>query len=42
MTQTDLIRRLAADLPVTAASFIVTVYGDVVVPRGGGFLGEVL
>lgn len=34
MTQTDLIQRLAADLPVTAGAFIVTVYGDVVVPRG--------
>lgn len=34
MTQTDLIPRLMADLPITAGSFIVTVYGDVVVPRG--------
>lgn len=34
MSQTDLIQRLTADLPVTAGSFIVTVYGDVVVPRG--------
>ena len=34
MRQTDLIPRLTADLPVTAGSFIVTVYGDVVVPRG--------
>lgn len=34
MSQTDLIPRLCADLPITAGSFIVTVYGDVVVPRG--------
>ncbi|MCZ0960719.1 PaaX family transcriptional regulator [Paracoccus benzoatiresistens] len=34
MTQTDLIQRLTVDLPITAGSFIVTVYGDVVVPRG--------
>ncbi|SNR46801.1 PaaX family transcriptional regulator [Paracoccus sediminis] len=34
MSQTDLIPRLTADLPITAGSFIVTVYGDVVVPRG--------
>ena len=34
MTQTDLIQRLTAGLPITAGSFIVTVYGDVVVPRG--------
>ncbi|WP_207102299.1 PaaX family transcriptional regulator C-terminal domain-containing protein [Paracoccus shandongensis] len=34
MTPTPLIQRLTADLPVTAGSFIVTVYGDVVVPRG--------
>ena len=34
MSQTDLIQRLTADLPITAGSFIVTVYGDVVVPRG--------
>lgn len=34
MTQPDLIQRLTADLPITAGSFIVTVYGDVVVPRG--------
>lgn len=29
------IEQVMRDLPVTAASFIVTVYGDVVVPRGG-------
>jgi len=34
MPQTDLIQRLTAGLPITAGSFIVTVYGDVVVPRG--------
>lgn len=34
MTQTDLIFRLTAELPITTGSFIVTVYGDVVVPRG--------
>lgn len=34
MSQTDPIARLMADLPVTAGSFIVTIYGDVVVPRG--------
>lgn len=34
MSQTDLIQRLTAGLPITAGSFIVTVYGDVVVPRG--------
>lgn len=34
MTQTNLIQRLTDGLPITAGSFIVTVYGDVVVPRG--------
>ena len=34
MTPTLPIQRLTADLPITAGSFIVTVYGDVVVPRG--------
>lgn len=34
MTRTDLIHRLTAGRPVTAGAFIVTVYGDVVVPRG--------
>lgn len=34
MIQTDLIQRLTTGLPITAGSFIVTVYGDVVVPRG--------
>jgi phenylacetic acid degradation operon negative regulatory protein len=29
-----MIERLMQNLPVTAASFIVTIYGDVVVPRG--------
>lgn len=34
MSQSDLILRLTEGLPLTAGSFIVTVYGDVVVPRG--------
>ncbi|MFD2816395.1 hypothetical protein ACFSYD_21480 [Paracoccus aerius] len=34
MSPTDLILRLTDGLPITAGSFIVTVYGDVVVPRG--------
>lgn len=34
MRQTDPILTLTASLPITAGSFIVTVYGDVVVPRG--------
>lgn len=34
MRQTDPIQGLTADLPITAGAFIVTVYGDVVVPRG--------
>jgi len=35
MLTPDPIRPLLDDLPMTAASFIVTIYGDVVVPRGG-------
>lgn len=31
---TGLTEKLMRDLPLTAASFIVTIYGDVVVPRG--------
>lgn len=34
MTETDLIHRLTPDRPIAAGAFIVTVYGDVVVPRG--------
>ena len=34
MPRTALTDRLMQDLPLTAASFIVTVYGDIVVPRG--------
>lgn len=34
MTSSNLIDDLMDGLPLTAASFIVTVYGDVVVPRG--------
>lgn len=34
MPRTALIEELMQGLPLTAASFIVTVYGDVVVPRG--------
>lgn len=34
MNDADPIPRLTAGLPITAGSFIVTVYGDVVVPRG--------
>ncbi|MFC5739874.1 PaaX family transcriptional regulator C-terminal domain-containing protein [Sinirhodobacter huangdaonensis] len=34
MTQGEAVAELTAGLTVTAASFIVTVYGDVVVPRG--------
>ncbi|WP_347138356.1 PaaX family transcriptional regulator C-terminal domain-containing protein [Paracoccus sp. SSK6] len=34
MSRTSLVEALTDDLPLTAGSFIVTVYGDVVVPRG--------
>ncbi|TXI06996.1 MAG: PaaX family transcriptional regulator, partial [Rhizobium sp.] len=31
----EAVRALLVDLPIKAASFIVTIYGDVVEPRGG-------
>lgn len=34
MSDSVLVASLSRDVPLTAASFIVTVYGDVVVPRG--------